>query len=82
MALGEPSAQIFDEATPIVPPPERASRVAIEKPVQTAPGIRSVVLCNSMIYGNPLGPPAESVQLPARYVRPEHPAWRSISGAD
>jgi len=65
MAMGEPSARIFDEATPIVPLPERASRVAIDKLVQTAPGIRSVVLCNSMIYGNALGPPAQSVQLPA-----------------
>ena len=33
--------------------------------VLAAPGIRSVVLCNSMIYGNALGVPAESVQVPA-----------------
>jgi len=65
MAMGEPSARVFDEATPIAPLPERAGRVAIDKLVQTASGIRSVVLCNSMIYGNALGPPAQSVQLPA-----------------
>jgi hypothetical protein len=64
MATGEPSARVFDEATPIAPLPERAGRVAIDKLVQTASGIRSVVLCNSMIYGNALGPPAQSVQLP------------------
>ena len=51
LAMGEPSDRIFDEATPIVPHAERAARVAIDQLVLTAPGIRSVVLCNSMISG-------------------------------
>ena len=29
-----------------------------------APGVRAIVLCNSLIYGDALGPPARSVQLP------------------
>src|SRR5262249_3490815 len=29
-----------------------------------APGVRTIVLCNSLIYGDALGPPARSVQLP------------------
>ena len=33
--------------------------------VLEAPGVRSVVLRNAMIYGNALGPPAQSVQIPA-----------------
>ncbi len=65
MAMGEPSEKIFAETTPIAPLPERAARVAIDQLVLRAAGIRSVVLCNSMIYGNALGPSAQSVQIPA-----------------
>jgi len=65
LAMGEPSDQIFDEATPITPLAEKAARVAIDRLVLDAPGIRSLVMCNSMIYGHALGPPAQSVQIPA-----------------
>jgi hypothetical protein len=65
LAMGEPSDRIFDEMTPIVPLTERAARIAIDQLVLTAPGIQSVVLCNSMIYGSALGSPAQSVQIPA-----------------
>lgn len=64
-AMGEPSEQIFYEDTPIKPEPEKEARVAIDRLVLDASGIRSVVLCNSMIYGNALGVTAESVQIPA-----------------
>ncbi len=63
-ALGEPSERIFDETTPFTPPPERAARVALDRFLLAAPGIRSVVLCNSLIYGASLGVPTESVQVP------------------
>jgi nucleoside-diphosphate-sugar epimerase len=33
--------------------------------VLDTPGVRAVVLCNSMIYGHALGPRAQSVQIPA-----------------
>src|SRR5262249_3162726 len=64
-AMGEPSDRVFDEATPVEPLPEKAARVAIDRLVLAAAGIRSVVLCNAMIYGHALGPPAQSVQIPA-----------------
>jgi nucleoside-diphosphate-sugar epimerase len=65
LAMGEPSNRIFDEATPIEPQPEKAARVAIDRLVLDAPDIRSVVLCNTMIYGNALGVSTQSVQIPA-----------------
>jgi nucleoside-diphosphate-sugar epimerase len=65
LAMGEPSDRIFDESTPLTPHTEKAARVAIDRLVLDAPGIRSVVICNSMIYGHTLGPPAQSVQIPA-----------------
>ena len=65
LAMGEPSDRIYDEALPFEPLPDKADRVAIDRLVLAAPGVRSVVLCNSMIYGHALGPPAESVQIPA-----------------
>jgi nucleoside-diphosphate-sugar epimerase len=70
-AMGEPSDRIFHEDTPIEPEPDKVARVAIDRLVLDAPGIRSVVLCNTMIYGNALGAPAQSVQVPrlARQAR-------------
>lgn len=64
-AMGEPSDRIFDEATPVEPIADKAARVAIDRLVLDAPGVRSVVLCNTMIYGHALGAPAQSVQIPA-----------------
>lgn len=92
-AMGEPSDRIFDEATPIEPPPERAARVAIDRLVLAAPGIRSVVLCNTMIYGDAPGPPAQSVQIPAlvrqaqssgvvRYIGRGLNRWSNVHIAD
>ncbi len=92
-ALGEPSERIFDESTPIEPLPERAARVAIDRLVLAAPGIRSIVLCNAMIYGEALGPPAQSVQIPAlvrqarasgtaRYIGRGLNRWSNVHIAD
>jgi nucleoside-diphosphate-sugar epimerase len=93
LAMGEPSERIFDEATPVAPLPEKAARVAIDRLVLAAPGIRSVVLCNAMIYGHALGPPAESVQIPAlvrqakesgvvRYIGRGLNRWSNVHIAD
>jgi nucleoside-diphosphate-sugar epimerase len=65
LAMGEPSDKIFDETTPLTPLADKAERVAIDRLVLGAPRIRSMVICNSMIYGHALGPPAQSVQIPA-----------------
>jgi nucleoside-diphosphate-sugar epimerase len=93
LAMGEPSNQIFDEMTPIVPHADKTSRVAIDRLVLAATGIRSVVLCNSMIYGNALGSPAQSVQVPAlvhqakisgvaRYIGRGLNRWSNVHIAD
>jgi nucleoside-diphosphate-sugar epimerase len=92
-AMGEPSDRIFHEDTPIAPEPERVARVAIDRLVLDAQGIRSVVLCNSMIYGHALGPPAQSVQIPAlvqqaktsgvvRYIGRGLNRWSNVHIAD
>jgi nucleoside-diphosphate-sugar epimerase len=93
LAMGEPSDRIFHEATPIEPEADKAARVAIDRLVLDAPGIRSVVLCNTMIYGNALGPPARSVQIPAlvcqakasgvaRYIGRGLNRWSNVHIAD
>ena len=93
LAMGEPSTRIFDEETPIEPRPEKAARVAIDQLVLDAAGVRSVVICNSMIYGNAVGAPARSVQIPAlvdqarasgvaRYVGRGLNRWSNVHIAD
>jgi nucleoside-diphosphate-sugar epimerase len=92
-AMGEPSERIFHEDTPIEPAPERAARVAIDRLVVGAPGIRAVVLCNAMIYGHAIGAPAQSVQIPAlvqqakasgvaRYIGRGLNRWSNVHIAD
>lgn len=72
-ARGEPGDRIHDEETPFEPPPERAPRAALDSMIVAAVerGVRSVVLCNSLIYGRGQGLHAESVQIPtlARIAR-------------
>jgi nucleoside-diphosphate-sugar epimerase len=56
-ALGEPSDRIFTEATPVEPAPDKVLRIALNDLIRrAAPGVRTCVLCNSMIYGEALGP--------------------------
>jgi nucleoside-diphosphate-sugar epimerase len=92
-AMGEPSDRIFYEATPIRPEPERVERVALDRLVLDAAGIRGIVLCNSMIYGHALGAPAQSVQVPvlaqqarsssvARYIGRGLNRWSNVHIAD
>ena len=56
----------FDESTPLVVPAEKAARHAIDERVSAAAqeGVRSVVICNSMIYGIGLGMQRDSAQIP------------------
>jgi nucleoside-diphosphate-sugar epimerase len=65
-AAGEPSDQVYDEDTPLPPLPERAARVAIDRSVRDAAvrGVRSVVLCPTLIYGEGRGATRESTQVP------------------
>ncbi|MGB7037688.1 MAG: NAD-dependent epimerase/dehydratase family protein [Xanthobacteraceae bacterium] len=92
-AMGEPSDRIYDEDTPIAPVADKAARVAIDRLVRDAPGVRAAVLCNSMIYGTALGPAAQSVQIPAlvrqarasgvvRYIGRGLNRWSNVHIAD
>ena len=96
LAMGEPSARIFHEGEPIEPAADKAARVAIDRLVIAAHQthtVRAVVLCNSMIYGSALGPPAQSVQIPAlvrqakasgvvRYIGRGLNRWSNVHIAD
>jgi nucleoside-diphosphate-sugar epimerase len=90
LAMGEPSDRIFDETTPVDPLADKAARVGIDRLVRAAHGI---VLCNTMIYGHALGPPAQSVQIPAltrvakssgvaRYIGRGLNRWSNVHIAD
>jgi nucleoside-diphosphate-sugar epimerase len=65
-AGGERSDRIFTEDTAFEPAAEKAARVAIDRLVREAAQrhVRSVVLCNPLIYGRGLGLHPDSVQIP------------------
>lgn len=65
LAMGEPSDRIIHEGDPVNPVADKVARVEIDRLVLDAADVRSVVLCNAMIYGNALGVPAQSIQIPA-----------------
>ncbi|BCQ25368.1 NAD-dependent epimerase/dehydratase family protein [Caballeronia sp. NK8] len=63
---GEASDNIYTEDDLPEPTPDKAPRVAIDNLVLAAAqrGVRSAVLCNTLIYGHGAVPDATSVQLP------------------
>lgn len=63
-ASGEPSDAVIDEDYLPSPTKDKAARVALDQAILSQPGIRSIVLCNSLIFGDALGPDARSVQVP------------------
>jgi nucleoside-diphosphate-sugar epimerase len=80
---------------PWIPEPDKAARVAIDRAVLAAAhrGVRSVVLCNSLIYGHGRGLARDSVQIPrlvaqacatgrARHVGRGHNIWSNVHIAD
>ncbi len=90
-AQGELREAVFDEDTRFEPAPEKAARVAIDRRVLRAAehGVRSVVLCNSLIYGRGLGLHPSSIQIPSlvdqarksgvvRYVGPGLNVWSTV----
>jgi nucleoside-diphosphate-sugar epimerase len=93
-AMGEPSDATFTEDTPVKPEPDKEHRVALNKLIiDAAPGVRTIVLCNSLIYGDTLGAPAQSVQIPplvaqakesgvARYIGRGLNIWSNVHIAD
>ncbi len=92
-AMGEPSDRIFHNDTPVEPEAERVARVAIDRLVLDTTGIRSIVLCNTMIYGNSIDARSQSVQIPAlveqakasgiaRYIGRGLNRWSNVHIAD
>lgn len=65
-AGGEFGETIYAESTPIRPCPEKLGRYGVDLLVLAARfrDVRSVVICNSLIYGRGSGLHAESIQLP------------------
>ncbi|WP_136685737.1 NAD-dependent epimerase/dehydratase family protein [Falsirhodobacter xinxiangensis] len=63
-ANGELGEAIYDEDHLPTPNADKAARVALDQAILSEPEIRSIVLCNSMVYGDAMGPDAHSVQLP------------------
>jgi nucleoside-diphosphate-sugar epimerase len=89
-AMGEPSERIFHEDTPLAPVAEKVARVALDARVRDAGGI---VLCCTMVYGEPLGAPSSSVQVPrlvehakasgvARFIGRGLNRWSNVHIAD
>ncbi|NYI06776.1 NAD-dependent epimerase/dehydratase family protein [Allostreptomyces psammosilenae] len=95
-ARGEASDRTFTEAdvapgSPWQPEPDKAPRVAIDRLVLAASerGVRSVVLCNTLIYGHGHGIARDSVQVPrlvqqarrsgvARHIGPGRNIWSTV----
>ncbi len=60
------SDKIYDEDTPLEPVPGKKARVEIDRTIRNASqrGVRSIVVCPTMIYGNGLGLARDSAQIP------------------
>jgi nucleoside-diphosphate-sugar epimerase len=89
------SDKVFAEDTPFDVVPEKAARASLDKLIIDAAerGVRSVILCNTMIYGTGLGVSPDSVQIPplvaqaqksgiARYVGQGVNVWSNVHIAD
>jgi nucleoside-diphosphate-sugar epimerase len=63
---GEKSAIVYHEDMPISPAIEKKGRVAINRSVlsNATKGVRTIVICPPMIYGQGLGIKKESIQVP------------------
>jgi len=66
-ARGEFSQRVYHEGDLPEPAPEKAARVAIDRLVVEASwrGVRSAVVCNTLIFGEGLGLNPDSIQIPA-----------------
>lgn len=65
-AGGQRVDDVFDETTPLRPSGGRAARVALNDRILSfkSRGVRSVILCPSLIYGIGTGPAKHSFQVP------------------
>jgi nucleoside-diphosphate-sugar epimerase len=65
-SAGERVDAVFDETTPINPSRGRAARVALNAHILSfkTKGVRSIIICPSLIYGISQGPDKHSMQVP------------------
>ncbi len=90
-AAGKFSPKVFHEDTPFEPLPEKIQRVAVHRAVlaAAAQGVRSVVLCPCLIYGQGSGANPDSIQVPSlirqavksgipRYVGEGENVWSTV----
>jgi nucleoside-diphosphate-sugar epimerase len=90
-AAGKFSPRIFHEDTPFEPLPEKIQRHAVQRAVlaASAQGIRSVVLCPCLIYGQGRGANPDSIQVPSlirqavksgvpRYIGAGENVWSTV----
>lgn len=59
------ATQVFDEDTPLVVGAEKWARYELDQRILSAPGLRGIVVCNTLIYGHGTGLQPDSVQIPA-----------------
>lgn len=66
-AAGRFAGKIHHEDTPFEPLPEKIQRVAVQRAVlaSSGQGVRSVVLCPCLIYGEGQGANPDSIQVPS-----------------
>jgi nucleoside-diphosphate-sugar epimerase len=90
-AAGKLSPRIHHEDTPREPLPEKIQRVAVDRAVLAAAsdGVRSVVLCPALIYGEGRGTNPDSIQVPSlirqavksgipRYIGAGENVWSTV----
>lgn len=90
-AKGEATDAIFDETTPFEPSPARAARVALNRDILAAAenGVRTVIVCPSLIYGLGRGLAPHSMQVPwlimlarkqgvAKHIGPGSNVWSHV----
>jgi nucleoside-diphosphate-sugar epimerase len=89
--VGKLSPKVFQEDTQVKPLPEKIQRVAVHRSVlaAAAQGVRSVVLCPCLIYGEGRGANPDSIQVPTlirqaiksgvpRYVGAGENVWSTV----
>lgn len=94
-AAGKFSAKIHHEDTPSEPLPEKIQRVAVDRTVlaAAAQGVRAVVLCPCLIYGEGRGANPDSIQVPSlirqavksgipRYIGEGRNIWSTVHVED
>ncbi len=90
-SAGQRVEDVFDETTPFTPSPARAARVELDKMILSyaGKGVRSTIVCPSLIYGLGRGAKADSVQIPwlirtakkhgvAKHYGPGENVWSNV----